>query len=130
MKNKIIATILALVGVSTTHAQSEVYQFNLSPEQFAKYIKSENIQILDVRTPDEFFEFHLKGAVNINIYDEDFESQVKAELSKYLPVAVYCRSGKRSAEAAKILKSMGFNVKNLDGGIISWKKSNLPIATE
>lgn len=77
-------------------------------------------QILDVRTPSEFNEGYIDGARNINWSSQDFAINVGA-LDKSKPVMVYCRSGRRSAEAAKYLRENGFtSVYELEGGIEAW----------
>ena len=89
--------------------------------KFASIIqKAGNIQIVDVRTPEEFSEGHLPGAVNIDVNGADFSEQIK-QLDKKVPVAVYCRSGRRSKLAADQLVNCGYKVTELDGGIISWQ---------
>jgi rhodanese-related sulfurtransferase len=76
-----------------------------------------------VRTPDEFKSGHIKGAKNINIGDQvKFEADV-ARLNKKLPVAVYCRSGRRSKIAGQRLTDKGFVVYDLNQGIIEWTNS-------
>ena len=94
---------------------------------FAKFLTNGNVQLLDVRTPDEYADGHIAGARNINIYDDSFISQALDSLDKSKPVAVYCRSGKRSAEAAKRLAEKWYKVTNLEGGIIAWTDANKPI---
>ena len=63
--------------------------------------------VLDVRTPDEFAEGHLAGAVNIDVQAADFAARA-AELPTDAPVVVYCRSGNRSAAAVTVLRDLGF----------------------
>ncbi|MCF6349719.1 MAG: rhodanese-like domain-containing protein [Flavobacteriaceae bacterium] len=88
---------------------------------FKNEINGKDVQLLDVRTPDEYNEGHIAKAKNINIYDDDFLQQVTS-LSKSKPVYVYCRSGARSMKAANKLKDAGFKVYNLNGGIKGWLK--------
>jgi len=79
---------------------------------------------LDVRTPEEFAGGHIPGAGNIAV--ETLESRLD-EISRDKPVVVYCRSGNRSATAARILDEAGFtNVYDL-GGIITWVEAGLPV---
>ncbi|PQB04858.1 rhodanese-like domain-containing protein [Aureitalea marina] len=86
---------------------------------------SDSLQLVDVRTPEEYSVSHLKNAQNICVTDDDFQDQVGV-LDKSKPVYVYCRSGKRSARAAKILKEMGFTkVYDLQGGIQEWQDNEL-----
>src|SRR5690606_30381116 len=72
--------------------------------------------LIDVRTPGEYAEGHMENARNIDWYDADFVEQFES-VDKEKTVYLYCRSGRRSAEAKKKLKSLGFeNVVNLEGG--------------
>ena len=89
-------------------------------DTFAKYIANGDVQLVDVRTPEEYSEGHIEGARNINLFNDDFIEEAQAELDPSRPVAVYCRSGKRSAEAAQKLSGKGFKVANLKGGILAW----------
>lgn len=81
------------------------------------------IVILDVRTPAEWKEGVLEGAVLLNFYSDAF----KEELTKIDPdkkVYIYCRSGGRSAKAAQILSENGYSeVYNLLGGIGAWNEA-------
>ena len=88
--------------------------------RFAEVIDNEQVQIIDVRTPAEFNEGHIPGAVNIDIDGKEFEAKV-AELDKSRPVAVYCRGGRRSKEAATYMVGCGLEVTELAEGILSWK---------
>jgi rhodanese-related sulfurtransferase len=75
------------------------------------------VTIVDVRTPEEFAEGHLDGAVNMNVEGPDFSAQI-ATLEAEGTVAVYCRSGRRSAVAADQMAGAGFtSIVNLDGGL-------------
>ena len=82
----------------------------------------ENAVLLDVRTPEEFAEGHLEGAVNMDWYQPDFAEQLKA-LDQGEKVYVYCKKGGRSAEAAKLMDSLGYDVIDLAGGFYAWKES-------
>ena len=88
--------------------------------RFAEVIDNEQVQIIDVRTPAEFNEGHIPGAVNIDIDGKEFEAKV-AQLDKSRPVAVYCRGGRRSKEAATYMVGCGLEVTELAEGILSWK---------
>lgn len=85
------------------------------------------VQLIDVRTPEEYEAGHLINSENLNFFDETFEAELD-KLDKNAPVCVYCKSGGRSAKAAEILKKKGFKaIYNLDGGIMGWEKEGLPI---
>lgn len=98
----------------------------ISPEQVYDAVYSENsLQLVDVRTEDEYAVSHLKNAQNICVTNDDFEKKVEG-LDKDKPVYVYCQKGGRSARAAEILKELGFTkVYDLQGGIENWEDKNL-----
>ena len=81
--------------------------------------QDQTVQLVDVRTPEEFAECHLPGALNIDWRGEGFSEKAQ-KLDKARPVLVYCRSGRRSAEAARTLDGLGFKTYNMKGGIMSW----------
>lgn len=93
---------------------------NLSVREFSEKIAEEGVVILDVRTPGEFAEGYVPGAQNIDFQSGSFENVIST-LDKSATYAVYCRSGKRSGQAVKILHEAGFHtVHNLEGGVIDW----------
>lgn len=86
---------------------------------------TENPQLIDVRTPEEYKVERIDNALNINWNGADFVSQVE-KLDKSKPVFVYCKVGGRSAQAAEKLSQMGFTkVYNLDGGIMKWNSAGM-----
>jgi len=94
----------------------ELEVFNL------KLQDSLNIQILDVRTPQEFQAGAIQNAVNLDFYNENFKSQLE-QLDKSKPVMLYCKSGGRSGKTLTILKEMGFSeAYELTGGYTVWSK--------
>ena len=96
---------------------------NLDVEQFASAV-AEGACILDVRTPDEFAEGYIPAAVNVDWNGEDFLEKVDALFDASEPLYLYCRSGRRSAEAAKALAKAGFKkVFNLSGGYKAWTEA-------
>ncbi len=85
-----------------------------------------DLVVLDVRTPEEFAESHLAGAININVEGTGFEDAVGA-IDEDVPVVVYCRTGRRSANAIRIMQDLGFTeLYDLDGGIVDWIHAGLP----
>lgn len=100
----------------------------ISPQEVREAVYDSNShQLIDVRTIAEFDEGHLKRAQNICVTDADFKENV-AKLDKTQPVYVYCRSGKRSAKAAEILKEMGFKeIYDMEGGFLRWEDENMEI---
>lgn len=79
------------------------------------------VQLVDVRTADEFASGHISGAVNMDWRGADFLAGI-ARLDKSQPVRLYCASGRRSAEAREALSKAGFrDVHDLEGGIAAWQ---------
>jgi rhodanese-related sulfurtransferase len=101
---------------------------NSSVTIFEENLKSsENPQLLDVRTPQEFSSGHIKKATNINWNGSDFEV-LTAKLDKTKPVFVYCKAGGRSTKASEKLAEMGFTtIYNLEGGVTKWTEEKLPL---
>ncbi len=97
---------------------------SVGAEEFERALTADSAQLLDVRTAEEFDEYHIKGynVKNIDIKQSDFAEKANAVLNKRYPVAVYCRSGRRSLTAADELVKAGYKVLNLRGGIIEWKE--------
>ena len=123
---KIFTILLAALGLNTACSQNFE---NIDVKEFAELIADPNVVILDVRKADEFAEGHIKGAILIDQFQSDFIEQAKAKLPKEKTIAVYCRSGRRSANAAGKLADVGYKCVNLKGGIIAWKKANMPVVT-
>jgi len=94
---------------------------NLSPSKFLTGFQDDpEAVIIDVRTPEEFSEKRIQGAINIDIYSHEFQSEI-VKLNTARSYYLYCRSGSRSFHAGLFMAQHGFKkVFNLDGGIISW----------
>jgi rhodanese-related sulfurtransferase len=123
---KILTLLLAVLGLNTACSQN--YE-NYDVKEFAELIADSNVVILDVRKADEFAEGHIKGAVLIDQFQNDFVEQVQAKLPKDKIIAIYCRSGRRSASAAGKMADIGYKCVNLKGGILAWKDANMPVVT-
>lgn len=110
-------------AASSVQATSEV----VSAEEFAAVMAEPDVVTLDVRSPEEFAEGHIEGAINIDINGPDFAGEV-AQLDPNVTYAVYCRSGNRSAAAVAIMEDQGFtDLYDLGGGIGSWQSAGYPL---
>ena len=125
---KIITSLLATLGLTTACGQQNFE--NADVNTFAKLIEEPNVVVLDVRSAAEFAEGHIEGAVNIDQAQDDFIAKAKAALPTSKTIAVYCRSGRRSANAAGKLADAGYKCINLKGGIMAWQDAKLPVTTE
>jgi len=129
LSKNIFFLFLVLIFNNCTTAQTKQEPTQLSATEFADKISTtQDAIILDVRTPEEFEKGHLDKAVNINWNSNNFSDQI-SKLDKTKPVFVYCLSGGRSAAAAKKMRTDGFkNVIEMSGGLMAWRKDNLPEA--
>lgn len=118
-----------LCSLFACNAQTEAESFkSLSVEEYAKAIEDTTIVRLDVRTAEEYAEGHIEKTINIDVLKNDFEDKAVATLPKDKTIAVNCRSGKRSKNAARILVNRGFKVIELDAGYNDWVSKGMPIA--
>ena len=86
----------------------------------------QGLVILDVRTPAEFREGHLPGAVNMDYFGGPFETQIQS-LPKTAPVLLYCRTGNRSGSAYDVMTKAGIgNILHMHEGITKWQQLGLP----
>ena len=119
----LLMTIVASACSSTGVAVSPV-----SPAEAAAVIAAgSDVVVLDIRTPQEFNEGIIEGAINIDFYESSFAATLDT-LDKDAEYVVYCRSGNRSSQARKTFESLGFtNVTEIEGGIVDWYASGLPV---
>lgn len=101
---------------------------NLPPKDFWEaYQQDNNAILLDVRTPAEYREAHLKGARLIDINGGNFVQEIE-KLDKSKTYYVYCRSGGRSSTACGIMSGKGFDkLVNMSGGITRWMAEGMPV---
>jgi rhodanese-related sulfurtransferase len=100
--------------------EAEIRGGHFYPEEFKKLLAEKNGFLLDVRTPEEFAEGTIEGAVNLNFYDSTFADRI-AELDKARPTFVFCQAGGRSSTTKEMMDSLGFaEVYNLLGGYSDW----------
>ncbi|NJW51537.1 rhodanese-like domain-containing protein [Salinimicrobium oceani] len=112
--------VLFLFGYSTFAQQNDAFKV-LAPAVYKKEIQIEKVQLVDVRTPNEFNDGHIKGAKNVDFMADSFLLQMQ-DFDKSQPVYLYCRSGNRSAKAAALLLDHGFqSIIDLKGGYLAWK---------
>ena len=127
MKNRIMGILTMLCSLyGCSSAQKEGFT-SLTVEEYAKAIEDTTIVRLDVRTAEEYADGHIANTINIDVLKDDFESKAKAALPKDKVIAVNCRSGKRSKNAAKILVKNDFKVIELDEGYNGWVNKGLPV---
>ena len=115
-----ILTLLLSVFSCQSHTSKDKGYESLSVEAYEQAISDTTVVRLDVRTAEEFAEGHIERALNIDVLQGDFLQRATSVLPKGKTVAVNCRSGKRSKNAAKILVGHGYKVIELDPGYNGW----------
>jgi phage shock protein E len=98
----VFASALLLSGCSSSQGVTD-----LGAEEFISQSQAEGVVLIDVRTPEEFNEGHIAGALNIDVQSSSFDSVIAA-LDKSVTYALYCRSGNRSGVAASKMSDAGF----------------------
>ena len=126
MKMRFFGLMAGLLLCLSCNSQSKVPV--ISPEDFAKAIAFDSTAVvLDVRQKAEFESGHLQGAILLNFLDKaEFDKGLQG-LDKSKTYYLYCRSGRRSNQAANRMLKEGFKVFDMKGGIIEWQKAGLPI---
>jgi thioredoxin len=99
----------------------------INPDAFLKAISAGKIQVLDVRTADEYKSGHINNALQANWLDKNEFNDRTSHLDKNKTVYIYCLSGGRSGAAAEVLRTKGYTVVNLEGGINAWKRESKPL---
>lgn len=126
MKHLALALALFISGIGTLAAAPPP---DIKPGAATAWLKSTpDVQILDVRTKEEYAKGCIEKSRLIPWTDKDFKTRAAKELDPAKPVLVYCHSGGRSADAAAELVKLGCkDVRNLDGGIVEWRKASNPV---
>lgn len=121
---KTLFFLLVLAGISCNRADIQAQNVKLNPTEFETLLaKDKTVQLVDVRTPEEFNAGHIEGALLIDYYDTDFAERI-GKLDKTKPVLVYCAAGGRSGSSTGQLNKMGFKqVYDLAGGMRAWRSA-------
>lgn len=124
MKNIIPFLLLLLLpscaGENKTYAKSTV----LPVEEYAQNLNTDTTAyLIDVRTPEEYAEGHIEGAVLMNVMDEQTFIAGIDTLDASHTYYIYCRSGRRSQKASGLMSERGLKVVDLQGGYNAWKEA-------
>lgn len=104
-------------------------QETLNAPEFKTKIETPDIQLVDIRTPQEFTLGYIEGAQNVDFYNPEFVQTI-SKLDKEKPLAIYCKSGNRTKDALKMLEKEGFKtIYALKGGLLAWEKEGNAILT-
>jgi rhodanese-related sulfurtransferase len=112
---------------ASTKTRIEVLEPKDAADLIEKNRASQDFVILDVRTPTEYGGGHIPGAINIDYNSPGFKDEA-AKLDRAKTYVVYCRTGRRTARAVKIMVELGFlKIYRISGDITAWKSEKLPL---
>lgn len=108
--------------------EEQVAPYEIYPSKVVEKIQAnEKIVLLDVRTPEEYAENRLAGAILVPLQTLSEATLAEAGLNKDEEIYIYCRSGNRSKQAYDLMSAMGYeNIKSVAGGIVHWQEDNYP----
>jgi rhodanese-related sulfurtransferase len=95
-----------------------------TPGQVAELLKTEQVQLIDVRQPHEYEAGRIAGARLIELMELAGRAD---EIDQATPVVFYCRTGARSAMATQAFRRAGFDAYNMSGGLVDWEAQGLPL---
>jgi len=126
---------LAMLGLASAGGcKANKNVATVPPQEFRElYERDSTALLIDVRRAEEFAEGHLQGAMLIDWLRRDEFEKEAARLDRSKTLYIYCRSGRRSSEAAERLAELGFRVVDMQGGYLAWTEAGMgttPKATE
>lgn len=118
----ILITILVFTGCEQKTSQEVI---SITKSELMAAWSDGDIQLLDVRRPEEFNQGHIKGAMNANVLDSLAFYKGISALNKEKPIYIYCQAGKRSKKASEKLKDLGFTtIYDYSDGYGAWANDN------
>jgi rhodanese-related sulfurtransferase len=117
----LVLLVLLLGGIGAAVANIKEFSATEAQALIAEHQGDSGFFILDLRTPAEFGQGHIAGALSIDYYSPQFKSALD-RLDRGKTYVVYCRSGNRSKKALKIFDDLGFaSIYHMSGGILDWQ---------
>lgn len=122
-----ILSFVLVVSVTSCKDETNGEVQEVTPEEMITLLELDDVQLVDVRTPEEYKEGYIENFQNIDYYSDSFEKDIE-KLDKSKPIIVYCKSGTRSGKCSAKMKERGFvKVYDLKGGISRWKHEGLDL---
>ena len=123
---KRLTFLLALLSLAVALPAADKPK-DVSVNEAQKLIQEGKVLVLDVRTPEEFKEGHIEGAVNIDFNGKDFATQIQ-KLDPSKPVLVHCQGGGRSGRSLPLLEQLSFpQIYHLHEGFGEWDAAGKPV---
>lgn len=122
MKNSL--TILLLLLCFSCLSQEEKGMYSIDIQLLQTDVIGKDVQLIDVRSIEEYNRGHIDDAINIDIADiEKFSKEIQ-KLDKTKPIYIYCHSGVRSRRAGKLIQKLGFtSIYDFTGGWSIWSQN-------
>lgn len=125
----LLSSMLFLIGTAcqkgdrTGGAAGGTYEVLSKKEYSDRLAKADDYILVDVRTPKEYQEGHIEGAINIDFLEPPVFDERFSKIDTTQTLMIYCRSGKRSGRSAEKLQEMGFKkIYDLEGGYLNWQE--------
>ena len=130
-KRKLLSFAFLSFVLLFVSACTSAHEKAVSAAEFKSLVEGYECIIVDVRSPEEFMEGHIEGAATIDLYSANFEHRFRFIDTTHC-MALYCQSGKRSAQALHILETeLGFiNLVHLQGGITTWENEGYELVKD
>ena len=127
MQKLVIILVVASLTTFACDQAANAQVKKITSQELVDLMEKEEVQLVDVRTPEETENGMIAGAQNINFRDPDFKENI-SKLDKNKPVAVYCGAGGRSGKTSEMLKDLGFKeIYDLSGGFSQWQDEEFPV---
>ena len=115
-------------GVADVSDSTSTVELILPADASAMLKANAEVRVLDIRTPEEFSEGHIEGAINVDFKSEGFDAEI-TKLDKATPYIVHCASGGRSGKSLSKFESMDFQkIYHLEAGFSGWAAEDLPVS--
>jgi rhodanese-related sulfurtransferase len=127
LTQSMVAVLLLSFGSCSSSAAQSAEIKRISNQELQELLQNPEVQLVDVRTPNEYNQAHLANAQLIDFMKPDFSEKVD-QLDKSKPIIVYCAVGGRSMQSTRVLKDLGFTeIYDLQKGIRGWLIEGLPV---
>lgn len=127
MKNLSFLALVIFMVFASCKKEDDPKITVITAEEMQFFLEADNVQLIDVRSQEQFNKGHIQGAQNIDFLSPTFFEDIN-KLDKDKPVYLYCNSGNRSAKCAQKMIEIGFiKIYDLDGGFSKWQHEGLEI---
>ena len=126
---KISIVLSVVIGLTFFNCKQTAAQHAtlLEPMEFKEFLSTNDVLLVDVRTPQEFNSGHIENAINIDFLSSEFDEQIQ-KLDTTKTLVIYCRSGNRSGKSTSKFVKVGFDqLYDLKGGVLNWEKTGLEL---